>query len=213
MFQQQLETLADFVAWLTLLYDNKILLGSSFYLSDDFTGSVVDTGKWSTTTGSPTLTTDTSSQGILQCLGNSGSNTQLVGALGLQLSTQDFAWFARWKNGGVTPASGQIKIGLTSGSGSALLSSWSGQANLQLLHGPSGTLFDTGIAVSDTTNYHTIRVRRTSGTMYVVIDGGAEQTVGADTSTGAMEFYAGYASYAGTNAEIWVDRVKLWIDT
>jgi hypothetical protein len=148
-----------------------------FFVSDDFTGSAVDTGKWTTGvtgTGAISVQADTDANGVVKqhSTGGDGTVTQSI-PLGL-LGTKDFRAQARMKNSAIGSTSSVVRFSVGDISQNAVVfyrgvafAEWF----VQVIQGGIATTDEDAGVVVDTSNYQLFEIRRTSDVFEFLING------------------------------------------
>ena len=185
-------------------HDN-MLVGSGFYMYDDFMGSAIDTGRWNTISAGATVGDDSSSDGfgaliLTATVGNTGPSALTNGAA---VATREFYYSARVRTPTYNPTGGFLLFGAIGGVTTYFKTHSGGNWFAE-----AAAAHDSGVAASST--YQFLEIYRRSGTLYFAIDGTVVYSEANSSDLGVQSLGA-EASYVSANNTLKVDAMKFWI--
>lgn len=199
-------------------YLDRIIKDSNLWLYDDFTGSALNTGLWSTynaglTLTSPTLANDDANggSGVLS-MSAASAHASGIASSTIVIGTGDFIWSARYRlvsGAGIDGGVSDFRLGL--GIGNNGFSLGANGSVFQLNYNNGAAHFTTALSTSDFTNYHTVTVIRVAGNFNLVIDGAVVFSTANAFALGALQFNV-VCIGSSTSLSANVDYMKLWVN-
>jgi hypothetical protein len=202
-FAQQFKMSADYLAWLMQGY-----LPTKMPVFDHFVGGAIDTGDWSTISG--TTINDDSANGSFGAvrLDSSGGGQSLVSG-NLALGTADFLLRARLRVANVS-GSTQMSFGVNTSTNLNLNFKIDGgvSTNWRLFIDNSNTAPTATIAVSS--SYKILEIERTGTTVVFRIDGAVLHTLSGTYATNLTGANVQFVAAAGST-QTYLDYVQLLV--
>lgn len=191
-------------------YIDNLLVGTGFYVPDDFVGPAIDGSKW-TVTGPAGLTFPDDSAnggfGVARMHATAGTPSVQINTNKFALGTRDFVLAVRWRNNvALNAGNPQLFFGINDFG----LQQSSGGTVWQVYYDVTNT-FNTALSPTDVTNYHSMQLARLAGTLYMYIDGTLVHSV-ADTFNSSGQQLIAQVQHSATDQDVYFDYFKLWIN-